>query len=183
MTEERKKGILHSRRVGNVVVLVLLLIAGYYFAFRGMRFFRVPSESMVPTLLVGDQLMTLRQPEYHRGDIVVFRDTNDEYLVKRIAGVGGDSILITEGSLFINEAFVSEPYIKEPMIYTVVPPVLVPPSEFFMLGDNRNNSEDSSIDRHTVPLAKVVGKVMFRYYPYDRWGRVPSYPMETVDEY
>ena len=173
--------ILRSRAAANVLLAVLLLIGVYFFAFRGMRFFAVPSNSMEPTLEPGDQLVTLKYAAYERGDIVVFR-TNGEYMVKRIAAVGGDSLLIAEGALFLNESYASEPYIMEPMVYHVSPPVEVPEGHIFVLGDNRNNSEDSSYDRQTYPVSSIVGKVIFRYYPYARWGRVQSYPLRTADE-
>jgi signal peptidase I len=174
-------GVLNSRKAGNVLLLVLLLFGGYYFAVRGMRFFAVPSQSMEPTLLPGDQLVTLKESSYQRGDIVVFR-AGGEYLVKRIAGVGGDRLLIAEGALFINDSYASEPYILEPMRYSVSPPVEVPEGNVFVLGDNRNNSEDSSYDRMTYPVSSIIGKVVFRYFPYDRWGRVSPYPLQTANE-
>ncbi|MBI2435595.1 MAG: signal peptidase I [Candidatus Hydrogenedentes bacterium] len=180
--ERRRLWFLSDRRIGNYVLLGLVIIAGYFFAFRGMRFFAVPSQSMEPALLPGDQLVTLHESHYQRGDIVVLREENGEYLVKRIAGLPGDSILITEGALFINESYASEPYIKEPMSYTAAPSAPVPPGHVYLLGDNRNNSDDSSANGTNYPLSSVVGKVIFRYYPYDRWGAVASYPLRTVDE-
>lgn len=171
-----------DKRVGNVVVVGLLLILAYYFVVRGVRFFAVPSASMEPTLLVGDQLMTIRQREYQRGDLVVFRETPDEYAVKRIAALGGDEIMVMDGALFINGSYASEPYIMDPMQYKIHPPVLVPAGHMFLLGDNRNNSFDSSAHGRTWPVSAIVGQVVFRYYPYDRFGRVHSFPLITVDE-
>ncbi len=166
---------------GQVGLIVFLLLVGYFFGIRGVRFFRVPSSSMEPTLLRQDQLITLKEPVYRRGDIVVVRDRkNGGYLVKRIAGVGGDVLLVRDGVLYINDRYASEPYIKEPMVYTFPKPVWVPPDRFFLLGDNRNDSDDSSVDYHTVPREDIVGRVVFIYFPYDRWGPVASYPLAPV---
>jgi len=175
------RGVLRSKTAGNVFLLILVLIGGYFFAIRGMRFFAVPSQSMEPTLLPGDQLVTLKQDTYERGDIIVFRD-GGEYMVKRIAAREGDRVLIAEGALFINDSFASEPYIKEPMVYNLSPPVEVGQGQVFVLGDNRNNSEDSSVDGRTHPVSSIIGKVVFRYYPYERWGTVQSYPLRTAEE-
>lgn len=165
------------------MLLLLVLVAGYFFAIRGMRFFVVPSESMLPTLQIGDQIMTLKQDRYERGDVVVLREEGRDFIVKRIAGLPGDSLMIMEGALFINEAYASEPYLLEPIQYAMTPAVVVPEGQVFLLGDNRNNSEDSSLHRHGYPMSAIVGKVIFCYFPYARWGEVKSYPLLSVDEY
>jgi len=171
-----------SKRVGNVVGVLLLLTVAYFFLGRGVRFFAVPSGSMEPTLLVGDQLTTIRQREYKRGDIVVFYETESEYAVKRIAGLGGDELMVNDGALFINGSYASEPYLKEPMFYQLQPPVRVPEGHIFVLGDNRNNSLDSASHGRTWPVSAIVGQVIFRHYPYGRLGRVLSFPLLTVEE-
>lgn len=176
-----KAGWWHSKAVGNVAVLVLLLLAGYFFAVRHARFFLVPSASMEPGLLIGDQLVTMRQKVYHRGDIVVVWDAElRENIVKRIAGLPDDILMIAGGALFINDEFASEPYIAEPMVYTLGDKVKIPEGRVYLLGDNRNDSDDSSEDGRTYPLTDILGKVFFRYYPYDRFGTVSSYPLTNV---
>lgn len=169
---------------GYAAIILLAMLALYGFGPKGLRFFMVPSGSMEPTLQVGDMLATLRFPEYHRGDIVVMRH-NGEYLVKRVVGIPGDVLNVVDGALFIGGKYASEPYIKEPMGYVIDRPVRVPEGQVFFLGDNRNHSEDSSMERakgfggdHDFgKLDAIVGRVVFRYYPYSRWGRVRSYPL------
>jgi signal peptidase I len=146
-----------------------------------MRFFEVPSGSMRPTLRESDYLVTLRQSEYRRGDIVVLREP-DGYAVKRIVGAGGDKVMVMDGALFINAGYASEPYIAEPMEYLLAP-LAVPEGHVFVLGDNRNESDDGHLSRTTHPAGDIVGRVRFRYYPYDRWGTVPSYPLRSVSEH
>lgn len=160
---------------GLVTILLLCLVGIYYFGFREMRFFMVPSDSMVPTLVREDQIMTLNEHQYHRGDIVVAQD-NDGYLVKRVVGLPGDRLMVMDGALFVNGKYVSEPYVLEPMEY-IMAPVDVPGEHVFLLGDNRNISDDDHLTRRARPMRDIVGKVRYIYYPYHRLGAVMSYPL------
>lgn len=187
--------ILFSKEIGMMVLLVLLLLLLYLFAWRGMRFFMVPTASMEPTLLPNDMIVSLRASVYHRGDIVVWREEG-EYMVKRIIGLPGDNISVVDGALFINGKYASEPYMLEPMRYHIQRPVRIPEGRFFYLGDNRNASDDSSLGflpkalpnpvheqmAYLGKLDSIIGKVRFIYYPYPRFGRVYSYPLINVAE-
>lgn len=185
--------LLHSKEIGMVALLLLCLVGFYFFAYRNVRFFIVPSASMEPTLLPDDMILTLKEPRYERGDIVVVYDEG-EYLVKRIIGLPGDNISVVDGALFINGKYASEPYMREPMNYYIEHPVKIPEERFFFMGDNRNESEDSSVGFSNAPdapsrsdpfdhlgyLQSIVGKVQLIYYPYDRFGPVYSYPLINV---
>ena len=185
--------ILYSKNIGMVVLLLLSLVGFYYFAYRNVRFFIVPTASMTPTLYPEDMIITLKESLYKRGDITVVY-VDGEYMVKRIVGLPGDNISVVDGALFINGKYASEPYIREPMAYLIEYPVLVPEGRFFFLGDNRNESEDSSLGFSADPdvhlrynsmdylgyLDAIVGKVRFIYYPYNRFGAVYSYPLINV---
>jgi signal peptidase I len=179
LTVESIRTLLTSRRAGNVVVLIFFLVGAYYFGYRHMRFFRIPSSSMEPTLQRTDQIVTLSDRVYRRGDIVVVRDPQEpgSYLVKRIAGVGGDQISALRGALYLNGEYASEPYILEPMRYQIPQPVLIPEDHVFLLGDNRNNSSDSHDNLESHPVSDIVGRVIFIYYPYERWGPIHAYPL------
>ncbi|MCC6143798.1 MAG: signal peptidase I [Candidatus Hydrogenedentes bacterium] len=171
-------GFFHSQKVGLIAVLVLACIGLYAFAYRGMRFFIVPSRSMEPTLLPEDQLVTLRQSAYHRGDIVVVNEPETgEYLVKRVVGLPGDKIAVYNGALYLNGDYASEPYIAELMEYTMVPPIEVKEHEVFLLGDNRNESDDGHLSGKGTPESAIVGRVRLIYFPYQRLGPVLSYPL------
>lgn len=173
------RAFLTSKKAGNAVVILFLLLCVYLFGYRHVRFFRVPSGSMEPTLRPVDQFVTIAEKSYRRGDIVVLRDPAEAgaYLVKRIVGVGDDAIGIERGALFINNEYASEPYLVQPPYYQIDPPVKVPEDHIFILGDNRNNSEDSHDHGESYPLSLVVGRVIFIYFPYERWGAVSSYPL------
>jgi signal peptidase I len=172
-----------GRTGGEVLLLVLSLLGLYFFAYRRGQFFRVPSGSMEPTLRIGDQIVTMKESAYGRGDIVVLADPEDakSYIVKRIAAVGGDTVFITGGALYVNGEYVSEPYAPDPANY-LMKPYTVPEGRVFLLGDNRNNSDDSHLwEDKARPLSDITGKVRFIYYPYDRAGVVRGYPPVTPD--
>jgi len=111
-----------SRNARYLVLLPILWFLLYMFAWRGMRFFLIPSDSMEPTLLRNDYIMTLNYGRPPRGpdrfDIIVFRDPEDPsaYDVKRVIGLPGDEVAVLEGTVFINGQYISEPYVMEPPV-------------------------------------------------------------------
>lgn len=164
---------------GQIAILVLAVPIIYLFGFREMRFFLVPSGSMEPTLYRQDYLMTLNKDEYAPGDVVVLRDPQDpkSYVVKRLIATGGESVAVQNGAVYVNGRYISEPYILSPPQYDM-DEIAVPQDEVFVLGDNRNNSEDSHAwPKATVPRNWIVGKVRFIYFPYARFGAVKGYPL------
>ena len=118
----------------------------------------------------------LNEPQ--RGDIIVFhspQNHKEEYL-KRIIGLPGDSIEIKEGTVYINGTRLDEPYIKDTPGYTYRNEA-IPEDTYFVLGDNRNNSNDSHNDWF-VPRHDIVGKVVFSVWPPPEWGPAPNYPLD-----
>lgn len=176
------------RNTVYVLIIVGSIVLLYFFWLRGMHFFMVPSSSMEPTLLPHDHIVTLTKDVYERGDIVVLRDPHDEgsYLVKRIVALESDTVSAYDGALFVNGTYVSEPYTNGPIEYEIEG-VKIPEDSFFLLGDNRNNSEDShswlANSTHTsaqdayIPRDMIIGKVAFIYLPTGRSRRVKSFPM------
>lgn len=141
----------------------------------------IPSDSMVPTLQIGDRLVVEKVTYYFRppttGDIVVFDPppqllefgyTPDKAFIKRIIGTPGDVIQIQDGTVFLNGQPLTEPYIAEPPDYTM-PPIRVPDDQFFVMGDNRNNSNDSHVWGF-LPRQNMIGRAVFCFFPFDRLG-------------
>jgi signal peptidase I len=134
----------------------------------------IPSESMTPTLQVGDRIIIeklsyrFRAPQ--RGNIVVFRATSElrsrnlkDDLIKRIIGLPGDTILIQSGKLFINDKQVAEAYLQDLPDYNYGP-ATVPQDQYFVLGDNRSHSYDSHLWGF-LPRQSLVGRATLRFYP------------------
>lgn len=152
--------------VGAVVLAVLIMT---FVA----RTFTVDGPSMMPTFQDGQRLLvdrlTYRFSDPQRGDVIVFRypANPSQHFIKRIIGVPGDEIFIAGGTVFVNGVALREDYINGPM-FTGRPfgPVIVEPDTYFVLGDNRNNSEDSR-DRRVglVPRRNIVGRAVWRYWP------------------
>ena len=139
--------------------------------------FYIPSGSMEPTLMIDDRILVAKF-EYrlgspHRGDVFVFRyPLNPQRdFVKRVIGLPGDRARLRDGVVYIGNQAISE------KSYTIKPdfgnygPVTVPPNHYFVLGDNRNNSEDSRLFGY-VPRGNIIGKAVFIYWPPARIGFV-----------
>lgn len=151
--------------------LVYLLVFTMILTF--VRGYLVPSGSMVPTLTEGDRILTLKRyfadgHTYARGDIVCFhRPDNGDIYVKRIVAVGGDTVLVNDQGLFIN---------GEPSPYnfggtnTKSGSWNLADDEYFMMGDNRANSQDSRYIG-AIPAKFVIGKVDCIYWPPDHATR------------
>lgn len=162
--------LLFGRQSGYVAFILFSIPVIYLFGFRHMSFFMVPSASMEPTLMTGDYLVTLTAGEYGRGDVVVTKDPEEEgaFIVKRIVAIAGDTVTIDGGALYINGGYISEPYISSPPEY-FMPPLTIPEGHVFLLGDNRNNSEDAHAwSEKAQPAQNIVGRVRYIYYPYNR---------------
>ena len=133
----------------------------------------VPTGSMIPIVQPGDRLIVNRLAylfeEPQRGDIVMFiyPDNEKDNYLKRIIGLPGEKVEIREGLVYINDSKkpLSEPYLNDPPNGDFGP-YNVPEGCYFMLGDNRDISQDARYWKNKyVKKEKIVGKVLFRYYP------------------
>lgn len=141
--------------------------------------YMVSGPSMRPTLQNEERLIVnklvyyLREPQ--RGEIIVFKypsDTRRDF-IKRVIAVGGDTIEIRDGKTFVNGEAIDENYIKEPF-HTNYGKVTVPKGFIFVMGDNRNNSEDSRYaDVGFVDLSLVKGKASVVFWPFSEFKALP----------
>jgi len=116
--------------------------------------------------------------EPQRGDIIVLRSPqNNSDLIKRIIALPGDTVEIRDNTVFINGTPLVEPYTLEPPNY-IVPPQEIPTGNYFVLGDNRNNSSDSHRG-WTAPRKNIVGKAWITYWPPYRWDTIEHYKLNA----
>jgi signal peptidase I len=163
------------------VLLCTVLLRTYV-----IQSFYIPSPSMVPTLAVGDRIMVNKLSydlhDVHRGDIVVFKRPPLEMqdfpdLVKRVIGLPGENVSSKDGHIYINGKPLNEPWLpNSPSSYTgALPddqhpqfnmpgPVKVPADEYFVMGDNRTDSEDSRFFG-PIPKSLIVGRAMAVVWP------------------
>ena len=141
----------------------------------------IPSDSMLPTLQVGDRLVVekisykLNPP--HPGDVIVFEPPpqlqrfgcdKSQAFIKRIIAKAGQVVAVHDGQVFIDRSPLSEGYILEPPTYNWGP-VQVPEGQLLVMGDNRNNSNDSHIWGF-LPEGNIIGRAWVRFWPFNRLG-------------
>jgi signal peptidase I len=171
-----------KKRRAGLAELVLTVVVAFVLVFGVVRPFvieayRIPSESMVPTLEVGDRILA-NKFIYHftdpkKGDIIVFDsvdEEDDQTLVKRVVGVAGDEIQVEDGVLFVNGEAQNEPYLNQELPFRgSYGPTEVPEGHIFVMGDNRGNSADSRVFG-PLPLENVKGEAFVRFWPISKIG-------------
>lgn len=147
---------------------------------------KIPSGSMEKTIMTGDRLfgsrLAFKNVDPQRYDIVIFKYPDDEsrLFVKRVIGLPGETVTIVNGKVYINDS-------KEPLLDSFCPEkptgsfgsFKVPEGCYFMLGDNRQHSNDSRFwTNKFVEKGKIIGKAGLRYWPLTKIGMIKS----TMDE-
>ena len=136
-----------------------------------------PPDRESSRIFKGDRILALRTSywfdEPEAGDIVVFRYPDDEtgktLYVKRIIGTPGDTVEMSNGTVYVNGKALQEDYIAE-VTQGSYGPYVVPNGCYFMMGDNRNHSQDSRFWRNQyVEKDEILGKVVLRYYKGFKW--------------
>jgi len=171
LEENNNKGFLYEWGIPIVVAVVLALLITKFIVFKVY----IPSESMVPTLNVGDRLFVARvynEEKFERGDILVFEsDELEEKLIKRLIGLPGDKILIENGEVYVNGEKLIEDYIGNADRFNGE--YEVPEGKYFFLGDNRLWSKDSRYWINPYIDGKdIIGKAQFKVYPFSEIGKI-----------
>ena len=147
--------------------------------------FRIEGSSMEPTLQEGQYLIVNRlayfldEPE--RGDIIVLHFPNDRSrdFIKRIVGLPGDTVEISNGEVWVNGVLIDEPYIKDPspnnQTWTVTE------DSYFVMGDNRRNSSDAR-SWSFLPEEDIIGEAWVIYWPPKDWQLVPHYVHDGIPD-
>ena len=167
MSKEGKSEIISWIKTIAMAVVIAVLINSFVIVNA-----TVPTGSMENTIMPGDRIIALRLTYYvsspERGDIVVFRYPDDESVlyVKRVIGLPGETVEVKDGEVYINNSDtpLDDSFVKEQPVGDFGP-YEVPEGCYFMMGDNRNNSQDSRywVNKY-VEKDKILGKVYFKYY-------------------
>jgi len=193
MTNNRERNVKRNATREYIEAIIFALILALIIKTFLIQAFKIPSGSMIPTLLKGDQILVnkfiygtriplsdvkvleIREP--HRGDIVVFEYPEDRnvHYIKRLIGLPGDTIEIVNKAVFVNgEKYdVPQAQYEDPEVLPSAisvrdnyGPLVVPPHCYFMMGDNRDNSRDSRFWGF-VDNVELVGNAVVIYWSWD----------------
>ena len=161
----------HALYVGVLIVLTFVLLEVLRVPLLGFKNYYIPSGSMSPTVSVGDYVIADLKPGAAKvGDIVVYRWNGTE-AIKRVAGVGGDTLAIVNGELIHNGENLGLFHAPADSVNGAasmeLAPLKVEPGHVYLLGDNRNNSNDSRF-MGQVAEADVVGKITGIWFSSER---------------
>lgn len=168
--ESFKKEIFSDIR--KMTTLILLIVMIYFTSKYVISFVVIPSESMYPALHQGDVTICIKiNKKIYRGDILVFNEkqngSNTE-MAKRVIGLPGEKIDIVNNELYINNKLIQEVYIHEKM-KTKDLSIKLPQDAYFVMGDNRNNSNDARFwEIKYIKRSQVIGKIKAVVYPFLR---------------
>jgi len=200
----RKKSLFREYAEAIIIAVLLALVIRQF----AVQAFTIPSGSMMDTLLIGDYILVnkflfgpelpftdkhlpgLRNPEH--GDVIVFKYPNDETrdFIKRIIAVGGDTVQVKDNRVWLNGKLLDETYVMPGSFRAGLSthcgylygcePLVVPPNAYFVMGDNRDNSQDSRYWGF-VKREKIRGKAFLIYWSWNaenhwlRWRRLGMY--------
>ena len=167
----------------DVLETILLTIVIYAILSTFIGRFKVLSVSMEPNLYEGQYLLISKQTHkiwpLKRGDVIVFhfpRNPKKNY-IKRVIGLPGEKVELRNGKLYINGQFTPEPWIAEQPRGNFAQRQ-IGENEYFVMGDNRNNSSDSRA-WGSVSSQHIIGKALFCYWPVEYWGTIQHGPKPT----
>lgn len=166
-----------------ITVLLALLIFGLLQV--TIQAYTVRYSCMLPNIRDGEWIVVNKAAYFfgspQRGEVIVFQSPNnpEDELIKRVIALPGDSVEVKDGKVFVNGIALVEPYILEPPKYTYSREEVLP-DNYFVLGDNRNNSLDSHYG-WTVPRDNITGRAWFTYWPPSEWGLIKRYASQIAE--
>jgi len=164
------------REVGITILIALAIFALLRLT---VQSYTVVMSSMEPNFHDGECIMVskvcYRSSGPQRGEVIIFDPPFDSLhpFIKRVIGLPGETVEIKNGWVFIDGIPLEEEYIMAPPNYTM-PATEIPENEYFVLGDNRNSSNDSH-NGWTVPRGNIIGRAWFTYWPPSKWRIVKHY--------
>jgi signal peptidase I len=174
--------------IETILICVIFVIFSRAFVFQQSK---IPSGSMMDTLLIGDYIMVNRfvyapnsfgwennllpVRDVRRGDVVVFKKPQEPEVdfIKRVVGLPGETVELRDGFLYVDNEYVSEPYVEEEYRQRDprknYPPVLVEPGHYLVFGDHRDQSQDSRFWGQ-VPRGLMKGRALLVWWSYEEEG-------------
>jgi signal peptidase I len=163
----------------EVGITILIAVAVFALLRLTVQSYTVVMSSMEPSFQDGECIMVnkvcYRSSGPQRGEVIIFEPpfTSPHPFIKRVIGLPGEIVEIKDGKVFIDGIPLEEEYIMAPPNYTM-PATKIPENEYFVLGDNRNSSNDSH-SGWTVPRDNIIGRAWFSYWPPSKWRVVKHY--------
>ncbi len=168
MKQEIKRG------WGKYILFVFVLVIAYH----SFTLCKVEGKSMQPTLYEEDYVFVNKAAvhfsDLEHGEIVIIKEEGEsKYYVKRVIGLPGDVINITNGSVYVNDKKQEEPYTNKDLfnntqVFYNFQKTKIPPNKLFVMGDNRELSRDSRNGLGYIEEDNIIGKVEFVYYPFSK---------------
>jgi signal peptidase I len=163
------------RVLREILITVAIALAIFLPMKATVQGYEVQYSCMLPNIQDGDWIivgkMAYRVSQPVRGDTIVFdppQSLNSEYpFIKRVIGLPGETVEVKGGVVYVDGVPLTEEYLNEQPRYTLGP-MVIPDSEYFVLGDNRNSANDSH-NGWTVPSENLIGKARIIYWPPSRW--------------
>ncbi len=167
----------------EILITIILALAIFFVARGTIQTYEVFMTSMEPSFYEGQRVVVNKAAywdwvgEPERGDVIIFRAPNgsNEDFIKRVIGLPGDTVEVKDNAVYINDVALDEPYIMNKPTY-IMPKREVPEDKYFVLGDNRNHSNDSH-NNWLVDRPAIHGKAWLSTWPPDLWGVVPEYSL------
>ena len=162
------------------IIIVIVFIVVWFTAIQTREVFQT---SMEPNFSEGERVIIFKAAYWswvgqpRRGDVIIINapDPSDGVFIKRVIGVPGDEVEIVNGATYVNGVKLDEPYVKRPFTYSY-PKTVIPDGTYFVLGDNRDISNDSH-RFGPLPRANIIGRVFIVYWPPSHWDWVSGYPL------
>jgi len=183
------KSLIMSKSFYETLVVILIAVALFVGLRLTIQTYIVYGPSMEPNYWENEWIivnkMAFKSSEPNTGDIIVFQPPipSTKPFIKRVVGLPGESVEIKNGTVYIHKpdgtiSTLYEPYIKEPFSTTYRSPV-IGQDEYFVMGDNRNNSSDSR-SGWLVSRDDIVGKAWISIWPPRLWGVADNYEQPTA---
>ncbi|MGD0795733.1 MAG: signal peptidase I [Dehalococcoidales bacterium] len=162
------------------IIFIVVFVVVWFTAIQTVEVFQT---SMEPNFHEGERVIVFKAAYWswvghpQRGDVVILKAPNesDGDYIKRVIGLPGDTVEIIQGTVNVNGVKLNEPYVKRSFTYSLAKTV-VPEGTYFVLGDNRDISNDSHLFG-PLPAKNIIARVFVIYWPPQDWQWVPKYPL------